>query len=89
MYRDRHPIALTSTEFKLLAYLLRHPRQVFSKEQILQEVWGYDFLGDTRAVDSAIKRLRASLRLVDPRADGIEAVRGLGYKFRREGKHEA
>jgi DNA-binding response OmpR family regulator len=47
----------------------------------LEEVWGYDFPGDTRAVDSAIKRLRARLRSIDPQADRIATVRGLGYKF--------
>ena len=52
-------------------------------ERLLEQVWGYDFNGDTRAVDSAIKRLRAGLRSADPQADCIEAVRGLGYKYRR------
>ncbi len=73
---------LTRLEFDLLHTFLTNPERVLTREQLLEQVWGYDFAGDTRAVDSAIKRLRASLRSADPRADGIEAVRGLGYKFK-------
>ncbi len=72
---------LTRLEFDLLQTFLLNPGRVLTREQLLEQVWGYDFAGDTRAVDSAIKRLRASLRSADPQADGIEAVRGLGYKF--------
>ncbi len=73
---------LTRLEFDLLQSFLLNPGRVLTREQLLEQVWGYDFAGDTRAVDSAIKRLRASLRSADPQADGIEAVRGLGYKFK-------
>ncbi len=73
---------LTRLEFDLLHTFLTNPERVLTREQLLEQVWGYDFAGDTRAVDSAIKRLRASLRAADPQADGIEAVRGLGYKFK-------
>ncbi|OGO26208.1 MAG: DNA-binding response regulator, partial [Chloroflexi bacterium RBG_16_54_11] len=55
VYRARHPLELTSTEFKLLNYLLRHPRQVLSKEQIMEEVWGYDFQGDANIVEQYIR----------------------------------
>ncbi len=72
---------LTRLEFDLLYALLLNRDRVMTRERLLEQVWGYDFSGDTRAVDSAIKRLRASLRSSDPRADGIQAVRGLGYKF--------
>ena len=78
MYRDRHPIALTSTEFKLLAYLLRHPRQVFSKEQILQEVWGYDFQGDANIVEQYIRSLRQKMG----QPPLIQTLRGIGYVLR-------
>jgi DNA-binding response OmpR family regulator len=47
----------------------------------LEQAWGYDYVGDTRAVDSAVKRLRAKLRQASPEADCIESVRGLGYKI--------
>ena len=75
---------LTRLEFDLLYTLLLNRNRVLTRERLLEQVWGYDFAGDTRAVDSAIKRLRASLRGADPEADRIEAVRGLGYKFRGE-----
>ncbi len=75
-------LELTRLEFDLLQTFLLNPERVLTREQLLEQVWGYDFAGDTRAVDSAIKRLRASLRSADPQADGIEAVRGLGYKFK-------
>jgi two-component system alkaline phosphatase synthesis response regulator PhoP len=73
---------LTRLEFDLLHALLLNAGRVLTRERLLEQVWGYDFAGDVRAVDSAIKRLRLSLRSADPAADGIEAVRGLGYKFR-------
>jgi two-component system alkaline phosphatase synthesis response regulator PhoP len=77
-------IDLTRLEFDLLHMLLRNADRVLTRERLLEEVWGYDFAGDTRAVDSAVKRLRAHLRAVDPQADRIQAVRGLGYKYRGE-----
>lgn len=73
---------LTRLEFDLLHTLLLHADRVLTRERLLEQVWGYDFSGDTRAVDSAVKRLRAELRAADPEADQIEAVRGLGYKFK-------
>jgi len=54
---------------------------VMTRERLLEQVWGYDFVGDTRAVDSAIKRLRAKLRGASTEAVSIEAVRGVGYRF--------
>jgi len=48
---------------------------------LLEQAWGYDYVGDTRAVDSAIKRLRAKLRTISLDADNIEAVRGVGYRL--------
>lgn len=74
-------IDLTRLEFDLLHTLLLNAGRVLTRERLLEQVWGYDYVGDTRAVDSAVKRLRARLRAVDPAADAIEAVRGLGYKL--------
>ncbi len=54
---------------------------MLTREQLLERVWGYDYPGDTRAVDSVVKRLRAKLRAADPRADCIAAVRGIGYQY--------
>jgi DNA-binding response OmpR family regulator len=58
---------------------------VFTREQLLAQVWGYDYPGDDRAVDSAVKRLRAKLRAAGPAADCIAAVRGIGYQFDPDG----
>ncbi len=74
-------INLTRLEFDLLSHFLANPGRVFTREALLEQVWGYDFAGDTRAVDSAVKRLRARLRAACVRADAIEAVRGVGYRF--------
>jgi len=75
-------IELTRLEFELLQLLVSNTGRVMTRERLLEQAWGYDFAGDTRAVDSAIKRLRAKLRLAAPDADAIEAVRGVGYRYR-------
>jgi DNA-binding response OmpR family regulator len=74
-------LKLTALDFELLCTLARHAGQVLSREQLLQQVWGYDYYGDTRAVDAAIKRLRAKLRQAAPEAQVIVTVRGVGYKL--------
>jgi phosphate regulon transcriptional regulator PhoB len=74
-------VELTTLEFNLLAYLARHPGQVLSREQLLEQVWGYDYHGDLRAVDAAVKRLRSRLRQVTPETELIGTVRGVGYKL--------
>jgi DNA-binding response OmpR family regulator len=72
---------VTALEFDLLHTLARHAGQVLSREQLLEQVWGYDYYGDLRVVDAAIKRLRAKLRGVAPGAEIIRTVRGVGYKL--------
>ncbi|MGB8984722.1 MAG: response regulator transcription factor [Anaerolineales bacterium] len=74
-------IELTRLEFDLLHRLLINPGRVLTRERLLEQAWGYDYVGDTRAVDSAVKRLRAKLREAAPEADCIESVRGLGYRI--------
>jgi two-component system response regulator MtrA len=78
--RDGREIALTRTEFDLLAELARNAGRVLTRDVLLDAVWGYDYLGDSRLVDVAIQRLRAKVE-VDP-ADPhlIHTVRGAGYK---------
>jgi DNA-binding response OmpR family regulator len=83
---DDTGLELTTLEFRLLYTLARHAGQVLSREQLLEQVWGYDYYGDLRAVDAAIKRLRARLRQAStgdtvPDADIIATVRGVGYKL--------
>ncbi len=75
-------IELTRLEFDLLHLLLANSGRVLTRERLLEQAWGYAFVGDTRAVDSAIKRLRAKLRAASPAADAIESVRGVGYRFK-------
>jgi len=73
---------LSAQEFSLLETFLRHPGQALSREQLLSLVWGYDFPGDTRTVDSAVKRLRAKLLLAAPdKVSPIETLRGVGYRL--------
>ena len=74
---------LTRLEFDLLYHLLSNAGRVLTRERLLEQAWGYDFAGDTRAVDSAVKRLRAKLRIATVNADAIEAVRGVGYRFNK------
>ena len=71
-------IELTSTEFKLLFYLAEHSGRVMKRELLLQDVWGYNFVGDTRTVDTHVTRLRNKL---GEAGDMIKTVRGFGYKL--------
>jgi DNA-binding response OmpR family regulator len=75
------PIELTATEFRLLVELARNVERVLSREALLEHVWGYDYLGDSRLVDMAVKRLRDKLGddARDPRY--IVTVRGAGYRL--------
>jgi DNA-binding response OmpR family regulator len=70
---------LTFKEFELLKYLAQHPGRVFSRSQLLQEIWGYDYFGGTRTVDVHIRRLRSKL---GPEFESvIDTVRNVGYRF--------
>jgi DNA-binding response OmpR family regulator len=80
---DGVKLDLTRLEFDLLHHLLLNAGRVLTRENLLEQAWGYDFVGNTRAVDSAIKRLRAKLRAVSSEVEWIEAVRGIGYRFIR------
>lgn len=74
-------LELTALEFELLHTLARYPEQVLSREQLLTQIWGYDYYGDLRVVDAVIKRLRAKLRQAAPEHQLITTVRGVGYKL--------
>ena len=78
---DGVTLHLTRLEFDLLHHLLLNAGRVLTREHLLEQTWGYDFVGNTRAVDSAIKRLRVKLRASSGDADRIESVRGIGYRF--------
>ena len=75
---DKKRIFLTSTEFKLLALLIRNKGRVLSRSRLLENVWDYSYSGTTRTVDTHIQRLRHKLRAVP---HGIETIRGVGYKI--------
>jgi DNA-binding response OmpR family regulator len=77
------PLVLTVREFSLLEYLMRAPGRVYTRTQILEHVWGYDFDPSTNLVDVHIQRLRKKLDAED-RERFIETVRGVGYRFRKD-----
>ena len=79
---DGRPIDLTPREFELLACLMRHAGKVLSRDQLLKEAWGWEYLVETKTVDTHVKRLRDKLEAasVDPAL--VETVRGYGYRFR-------
>jgi len=79
---DSREIALKPKEFDLLAFFMAHPGQVFGREQLLASVWGYDFAGDSRTVDTHVKTLREKLGDDAERPHWIDTVRGVGYRFR-------
>lgn len=68
-------------ELELLYFLASHPNRVFTREQLLEEVWGFDYFGDSRTVDVHIKRLREKLELVKDADWQLKTVWGVGYKF--------
>ena len=78
--RDGTVIPLTRTEFDLLVELARRPSQVFTREGLLERIWGYDFLGDSRLVDVAVGRLRAKVESEPASPTLIVTIRGVGYR---------
>jgi len=81
VWRDGQPVHLTVREFELLLFLARHPDRPFTRLQLLQEVWGIDYPGYARTVDSHIQRLRAKIEPTPGTPRYIRTVWGVGYKF--------
>jgi len=79
--RDGRQVPLTPTELRLLLVLSGSPRQVFSREQLLDLVWEHDYLGDSRLVDACVQRLRAKIETDTSEPRYIQTVRGFGYRF--------
>ncbi len=77
-----NPLHLKPKEFDLLAYLMRFRGQAFTRDQLLQQVWGYDYAGDTRTVDVHIRWLREKVEADPSSPQLIETVRGVGYRFK-------
>ena len=83
LLRDGVELPVKPKAFELLAFLMRHPGQAFTRDQSLERVWGYDYAGETRTVDVHIHWLRSEIE-ADPREPAnIHTVRGVGYVFRR------
>lgn len=75
---NEEPIELSTKEFELLYFLARHPQTIFTRENLTVNLWGYDFEGDERTIDTTIKRIRKKLGIA---GDFIKTIRGKGYKF--------
>lgn len=76
---DDQLVELTRREFELLAYFLANPRRVLTREKILQQVWGLEYLGESRTIDAHVRRVRA--KIGEPAAELIETVVGVGYRL--------
>ncbi|MFB6275748.1 MAG: response regulator transcription factor [Halothece sp.] len=81
VYRGDRAIELTAKEFELLRYLLNHSRQVLTRDQILEQVWGYDFIGDSNIIEVYIRYLRLKLE-AEGESRLIQTMRGVGYVLR-------
>jgi DNA-binding response OmpR family regulator len=81
VHRGQRSIDLTAKEFDLLQYLMSHPRQVFTRDQILENIWGYDFLGDSNIIEVYVRYLRLKLEQ-DSEKRLIHTARGVGYSLR-------
>ncbi|WP_199245556.1 response regulator transcription factor [[Phormidium] sp. ETS-05] len=81
VYRTNKLIELTAKEFDLLEFLMRHPRQVISRDRILESVWGYDFMGESNIIEVYIRSLRIKLEASHPKRL-IHTMRGVGYVLR-------
>ncbi len=77
-------LKVTKTEFRLLCEFARHAGQVLSRDQLLESVWGFDYLGDSRLVDAHIRRLRTKIEDDPAHPSLLVTVRGLGYRFKHE-----
>ncbi len=82
VYNLGKAIDLTLREYTLLVYMITKPGFVFSREQLLDQVWGYDYIGDDRTVDVTIRRLREKLEQDPAQPEYIKTKRGVGYYFR-------
>jgi DNA-binding response OmpR family regulator len=83
--RDGQEVPVKPKAFELLAFLLRHPGQAFTRDQLLEQVWGYDYAGESRTVDVHVHWLRAAVEADPGSPRYLHTVRGVGYVFRRPG----
>ena len=83
LLRDGRTLPVKPKAFELLAFLVRHPGQVFTRDQLLENVWGYDYAGETRTVDVHVHWLRSQIEEDPAEPVFLHTVRGVGYVFRR------
>jgi DNA-binding response OmpR family regulator len=83
LLRDGEPLQVKPRAFELLSFLLQNPGQVFTREQLLERVWGYDYAGETRTVDVHVHWLRAQVEEDPQRPKLLQTVRGVGYVLRQ------
>ena len=79
--RDGEEVTLAPKEYRLLELFMHHPRRVWSREKLLEKVWGYDYFGDSKTVDVHIRWLREKLEADPSRPEHLVTVRGFGYRF--------
>ena len=79
--RDGADLSLAPKEYKILELLMRNPKRVWSRDQLLEQIWGIDFVGDTKTVDVHIRWLREKIETTPSSPDHIRTVRGFGYRF--------
>ena len=79
--RDGKDLSLAPKEYKILELLMRNPKRVWSRDQLLEQIWGMDFVGDTKTVDVHIRWLREKIETTPSSPDHIRTVRGFGYRF--------
>ena len=89
LLRDGESLPVKPKAFELLQFLLRHPGQVFTREQLLSSVWGYDYAGESRTVDVHVHWLRAQIEEDPQDPQLLQTVRGVGYVLRQPPAPEA
>lgn len=75
-------IVLTPKEFELLRILVKHPGKAYSRDELLEQIWGYEYFGDSRTVDVHVRHLRQKIESDPSKPDYIETIRGLGYRYK-------
>jgi DNA-binding response OmpR family regulator len=81
VHRGTEPLLLKRREFELRVYFVRHPGQLQTREALLRNVWGYEYVGDTRTVDVHVRWLRGKIEPDPTLPQRIQTVRGIGYVF--------
>lgn len=82
VFKEGEELFLPLKEFELLEKLMKHPGRVFTRDELLESIWGYDYAGETRTVDVHIRQLRKKIEADDSNPQKILTVRGIGYKFK-------